>query len=126
MTWVAVAIGGSALVGAGASYLGSKKQAGAAKDAANLQMQQFGVINQQQQPFIRSAYGATGRLNTLLGINPNPYRNQMTLPRPVMGGQMNAQGANPMMGSSNLNRILMLRAMNGDQQASSILNRPVM
>lgn len=34
-TWVAVAIGGSAVLGAGVSMIGANKQAGAVKDAAN-------------------------------------------------------------------------------------------
>jgi hypothetical protein len=37
MSWVAAAIGGGALIGAGASYLGSKDQSKAAKDAAKSQ-----------------------------------------------------------------------------------------
>jgi hypothetical protein len=39
MSWVATAIAGSAVIGAGASYLGSKSQSGAAKDAAESQQQ---------------------------------------------------------------------------------------
>jgi hypothetical protein len=57
----------------GASMAGAKKQGDASKNAANLQMQQFDRINAQQQPFIQSGYGAQQRLNTLLGINANPY-----------------------------------------------------
>lgn len=72
MTWVAIAVGGAAVIGAGASYAGSQKQASAAKKAAQLNMDQFGITNAQQQPFIQSGYGAMGKLNTLLGINPNP------------------------------------------------------
>jgi hypothetical protein len=103
VTWVAVAIGGSALIGAGASYAGAKKQSDAAKNAANLNMDQFHLINQQQQPYIQSGYGALGRLNTLLGLSPNPNATmrpntgvmdpRMTLPtdssgawRPTAGG----------------------------------------
>jgi len=72
VSWVLVAIGGSAVIGAGASYLGSKKQADASREAGGLNMDMFNTVNAQQQPFIRSGYGAMGRLNTLLGLNPNP------------------------------------------------------
>jgi hypothetical protein len=72
VTWIAVAVGGSAIIGAGASYYGSKKQSDAAKDAAGLSMDQFRLLNQQQQPFMQGGYGAMGKLNTLLGLNPRP------------------------------------------------------
>lgn len=68
MCGVTGAIIGGGIIGAGASYLGSKKQAGAAQDAANLSMDQFNVLNEQQQPFIQSGYGAQSKLNQLLGI----------------------------------------------------------
>lgn len=83
MTWVAVAIGGSALVGAGASYLGSKKQAKGAEKAGQLNMDMFNTVNQQQQPFIQSGYGAMGRLNTLLGLNPRPQANYPGMSAPM-------------------------------------------
>lgn len=117
MTWVAVAVGGSALVGAGASYMGSKKQAGAAKKGAQLQMDQFNLLNQQQQPFIQSGYGAQQRLNTLLGLSPR--RSQMpTMGIPSQPPRMQAQGAPR---NANLSRILMMRAQNGDTEAQRIL-----
>jgi hypothetical protein len=58
MTWVAVAIGGSALLG----YAGARKQAGAAQDASQLQFQatqdagrqqreMFDILNAQQAPY---------------------------------------------------------------------------
>lgn len=72
MSWVLVAIGGSAVLGAGASYLGSKKQAQGAEKAGQINMDMFNVLNRQQQPYMQSGYGAMGRLNTLLGLNPNP------------------------------------------------------
>jgi hypothetical protein len=90
MTWVAVAIGGSALIGAGASYAGSKKQSDASKAAGNLNMDMFNTLNQQQQPYIQSGYGAMGRLNTLLGLNPRPQ--QSTQPMQGMLPQGMPQG----------------------------------
>ncbi len=140
VTWVAVAIGGSAIIGAGASYLGSKKQSDAAKNAANINLDWLKTVNQQQQPFIQSGYGAMGRLNTLLGLSPNPNA-QRALPapnpgyRPTPGGgiqpimQMGPPPANQAgyfgiperAPNMNLARILSLRAQNGDTEAARIL-----
>lgn len=141
MTWVAAAIGGSALIGAGASYAGSKKQADASKNAANINLDWLKTVNQQQQPYIQSGYGAMGRLNTLLGLSPNPsYRPPTQAPNPgyapTPGGgvqpimQMGPQQASNQNGyfgiperapNMNLSRILALRAQNGDTEAARIL-----
>jgi hypothetical protein len=142
VTWVLVAVGGSAVLGAGASYLGSKKQSDASKAAANLQMDQFGLINQQQQPFIQSGYGAMGRLNTLLGLNPNPRASAPGgmqpgmqapdpgyMPTPGGGVQPIMQVGQPRMQipergpNVRLNQLLMMRAANGDRQAQAMLQR---
>jgi hypothetical protein len=147
MTWVAVAIGGSALVGAGASYLGSKKQAQGAEKAAGINMDMFNVLNRQQQPFIGGGYGAMGRLNTLLGINPNPgaprASTPLTMPhnsgyRITPGGGIDQMlqvdpsqqhdvfaggpGGDPRGGGNvQLRQLLALRAAHGDRQAQAIL-----
>ena len=73
MTWVAVAIGGSALL----SYVGSQKQAGAAQSAAQTQtdaaaaaqaqqQSNFNVINQQQAPSRAVGYSALNTLGSML------------------------------------------------------------
>jgi hypothetical protein len=73
MTWVAVAIGGSALLG----YVGAKKQAGAAEsasqmqyqatqDAAKQQREMFDILNEQQKPYRESGYAALNQINTML------------------------------------------------------------
>ena len=73
MTWVAVAIGGSALLG----YAGAKKQAGAAEsasqmqyqatqDAARQQREMFDILNAQQKPYRESGYSALNQINTML------------------------------------------------------------
>jgi hypothetical protein len=51
MSWVAAAIGGSAVLGAGASYLSSKNQSDAAKDAAKYQLEgaDLAAVLQQEQ-----------------------------------------------------------------------------
>lgn len=97
-----------------------------------------------QQPYVQSGYGAVSRLNTLLGINPDPnYRppvNQepinMTVngpgpllqnapsnpnfdpsvPRPWSGATRQMPNANPQ-----LRQILQIRADNGDPQAKQML-----
>lgn len=149
MTWVAVAVGGAALVGAGASYAGAKKQGDAAKGAANLQMQQFERLNAQQQPFIQSGYGASSRLNTLLGINANPYARSQSpsMPPTSSGGpgpgvnyaptpqggigqrfaydpqQSSAMGVPANAPNFNLSRILAMRAAHGDTEAQRMLGQ---
>lgn len=68
MSWVAVAIGGGALVGAIGSNMAANTQANAQENAANTQLGMFNTINAQEQPFIQAGYGATNVLNQLLGI----------------------------------------------------------
>ena len=141
MAWVAVGVG---VLGAGASYLGSKKQADASKNAANINLDWLKTVNQQQQPFVQSSYGAMGRLNTLLGINPNPNArmNAPALPNPAWRPTPNG-GVEPILQASqspdqggyfgiperapnmNLARILSLRAQNGDTEAARILRAVV-
>jgi hypothetical protein len=73
MTWVAVAIGGSALLG----YVGAKKQAGAAETASQLQYQatqdasrqqreMFDILNAQQTPYREAGVGALTNINQML------------------------------------------------------------
>ena len=73
MSWVAVAIGGSALLG----YMGSQRQAGAATSAAQQQYQatqdaaaqqraMFDIVNAQQAPYREAGYGALSQINTML------------------------------------------------------------
>lgn len=93
MLWIGV---GTAVLGAGASYMGSKKQADASKAAAHLNMDQFGIINGQNQPFIQSATGQGGalsKLNTLLGLSPNPNAQ-----RTAMGAPQQFQMSTPLQG----------------------------
>ena len=73
MTWVAAAIGGSALLG----YMGAQSQAGAAENAANLQYQatqdaarqqreMFDILNKQQAPYREAGYGALNKIQEML------------------------------------------------------------
>lgn len=103
-------------------------------------MQQFDTLNRQQQPFIQSGYGAMGKLNTLLGIGARPIASpvggmpigagpnagQTYRPRPNGGMQQIVSSGpkmapRPVSGGSRLSQILMLRAMNGDTEASRML-----
>lgn len=144
MLWVGV---GTAVLGAGASIYGSNKQAKASKNAAGINLNQQALTRSDQMPFIQSGYGATSKLNTLLGINPNPNAPRMSAPllappnpgyAPTPGGgvhpimQLGQQDAPQQhswnvpeanMGNLPLNRILMLRAQNGDRQAQAMLQR---
>lgn len=157
MSWVAVAVGGSAIIGAGASYLGSKKQADAAKGAANLSMEQYRQLRADQMPYMQGGYGGLAKLNTLLGINPRrsaPAANDgnMRIPRDVSGSPirqaiMLAQqgqggggyaptgsggirrqipmpgGMAQIPGQMRLQRLLALRAQNGDSEAARMLQQ---
>ena len=73
MSWVAVAIGGSALLG----YMGSQRQASAATSAAQQQYQatqdaaaqqraMFDIVNAQQAPYREAGYGALSKIGTML------------------------------------------------------------
>jgi hypothetical protein len=104
-------------------------------------MEQFRINNAQQQPYIQSAYGALSRLNTLLGLSPNPRASMgapssggyMPIPgggvQPIMQGgggprmYAGGPGGDPTSGGIPLQRILALRAMHGDTQARQMLQR---
>lgn len=141
MTWALVVVGGGAALGAGASYFGSKKQSDAAKGAAGLNMEQYARSRADQVPYMQSGYGAMSKLNTLLGLNPNPGAPRMSAPNsgsayaPTPNGGIRpiAQTGDPVrhewnipeagMGNLPINRILMIRAQNGDRQAQAMLQR---
>ena len=147
MTWALVVVGGASVLGAGASYLGSKKQADASKAAAGINMEQYARTRADLLPYTQAGYGATSKLNTLLGINPNPNAPRMSTPllmppanpgyAPTPEGGvhpiMQIGAADPTqhswnvpeagMGNLPLNRILMIRAQNGDRQAQAMLQR---
>lgn len=139
MLWVGI---GTAALSAGASVYGSQKQSQAAKKAAQISQGQYGITRSDQLPYMGAGYGALSKLNTLLGINPNPNAPRLMPPsnpgyaptpeggvRPIMqmpqqgppSSQWNVPEAN--MGNLPLNRILMLRAQHGDTQAQQMLQR---
>jgi hypothetical protein len=117
MTWVAVAVGGSALLG----YMGSQNQASAARDAANTQLQgtleasrqqreMFDILNKQQAPYREAGYGALSKINTMLpqftktftpeDLNANLAPNYEFMKQQGLGAT--AQGANVSSPGSNV------------------------
>ncbi len=70
--FVAAAILGGAAIGGVTSLIGAHQQSSAARRSADLQMDQFGIQNQQQQPFIQGGYSAQQRLMQLLGLGGQP------------------------------------------------------
>jgi hypothetical protein len=150
MLWVGV---GAAVLGAGASVYGANKQASASKNAANINLDQNARTRADLLPYTQAGYGATSKLNTLLGINPNPNAARMSTPllmppanpgyaptpgggvRPIMqvGPAQQGPAAQPVphqwnipeagMGNLPLSRILMIRAAHGDTQAQQMLQR---
>jgi hypothetical protein len=73
MSWVAVAIGGSALLG----YMGSRNQASAAESAAQTQLQgtqeasriqkeMFDILNAQQKPYREAGYAGLSKIQEML------------------------------------------------------------
>lgn len=131
---VAVGVGG-ALIGGGAAYAGSKKQADAAKKGASTQLGMFNTLNAQQQSYIQSGYGATQKLNTLLGIGggtpSGPAGGSSMVSgsgyRPTPNGGMQQVVAPGNYGAPSnatnlpLRHILSLRAQNGDTEAARVL-----
>lgn len=86
MTWVAVAIGGSTLVGAGSSYLSSQAE----KDAAANQAGQAILTSQEQQklnqPYMFAGNAALNPLLALYGINGGLQTNAGMPADPNAGG----------------------------------------
>lgn len=78
---VAVAIGGAAIIGVGATYLSSQNAASAQKQAAqtasNTELNMYGQNQAELQPFITGGQSAYGTLNNLLGIGGSGNSSQM-------------------------------------------------
>jgi hypothetical protein len=90
MTWVAVAVGGAALVGGVVASQGAQSaadtQAGAAMNAAQIGQNEFNTITQQEQPFMQGGYGALSQLDYLLGIPSSAPTSQPSSPYLTGGG----------------------------------------
>ncbi len=78
MTWGYVAVGAGTLIGGYLSGQGAKKAAGqqSAADIAAQQTQQkmFDTIVGQEQPFLKTGYGAAKNLNELMGYFDTPFK----------------------------------------------------
>ena len=67
---VAAAIAGAAVVGAGASLFGSNKAASSAKDASNIQQQQYQTTRADLQPYFQPGYNALTAAGSLASSGP--------------------------------------------------------
>ena len=67
MSFVAVAIGGAAVIGAGAAAYSANKQAGAAKSAQAISQNQYANNVALEAPYNQSGVAAQNQLNYLLG-----------------------------------------------------------
>jgi hypothetical protein len=72
---IAGAAVGSALIGGVAANKAAKKQSKAAGKAADLSQAQYEQTREDQLPFLEAGYGATNRLNELLGITDKSFAN---------------------------------------------------
>jgi hypothetical protein len=70
MTWIAVAVGGGALVSGLGSFFGGKQQANAANNAQAISLSEFNRIQQQESPWMHSGNAAQSLLNNYLGLGP--------------------------------------------------------
>jgi hypothetical protein len=117
MTWIAVAIGGSAVLG----YVGASGQARAAERAAagqaestryaaDIQKEMFDIQNKQQAPYREAGYGALSRIGELLpGLTKPVSREEiMGLPGYQFAMEQGTGAARQMMnvggGGSNVDR----------------------
>lgn len=73
MTWVATAVAGAAVVGAGASVASGSMQSSADSAAAGMQQSQYSNTAQLEAPFVQAGSGATTALAELLGVQPGSY-----------------------------------------------------
>lgn len=122
MAWVAVGVG---VLGAGASVYGANKQASAAKDASKLNQTQNLLTRSDQMPFIQSGYGATSKLNTLLGINPNPNAPRMMSSAPMTNSSQPVQQAwAPTQGGGVDPRMQMSTGGTGNTQLNDMTGHP--
>jgi len=73
MPFVALAIGGSALLGASSARSAANTQVNAANRATDLQREQFNLINEQQAPYRGYGYTALNEIGNLLGGQTPTY-----------------------------------------------------
>jgi hypothetical protein len=81
MPWIAAAVVGSSLIGANAAGKAASTQAGASREAAQLQKEQFDITNEQQKPYREAGYTA---LSDITGMKP--YLTQQYTPEDFTSG----------------------------------------
>jgi hypothetical protein len=96
VSWIAVAVAGGSILGGLITSQGAQSaadtQAAAANNAAQIGLNEFNTITQQESPYMQGGYGALGALEYGLGVpstaNPAPsYGNDMVTWQQGMGGQ---------------------------------------
>jgi hypothetical protein len=82
MTWMATAIIGSSIIGAGASMYGANKQAKAADQASQVQWDMYDRTRSDLQPWMGGGTAALNQLQTMLGLNQgqDPMQSQFLSP----------------------------------------------
>lgn len=70
MSWVAAAIAGGSILGAGASLIGANRQAQASRDATGLQRDIYNTSRSDLSPYREAGLAALTRLQRLMGIGP--------------------------------------------------------
>lgn len=70
MPWAAVGAVAGGLIGAAGSQSAASTQAASAREAQQIQQQEFNTITGQEQPFMNAGYGALSQLNYLMGNGP--------------------------------------------------------
>jgi hypothetical protein len=70
---VAVAIGGSALVGAGTSLIGGSQQAAGASNAQAIQEQQMAINEANEAPFVANGQAGNAALSQIFGFGQNSH-----------------------------------------------------
>jgi hypothetical protein len=81
MSWVAAAIVTSSVIGSNAAKQAANTQASAAREAAQLQKEQFDLTNEQQKPYREAGYSA---LSDIGGMKP--YLTQQYTPEDFTSG----------------------------------------
>jgi hypothetical protein len=92
MPLTALAIAGSAIVGANAAKSAANTQAAAADRAAQIQREQFNLINEQQAPYRGYGYTALNEIGNLLDTQTPKYDAQGKPVLDANGNQVMQQG----------------------------------
>lgn len=89
MSFIALAIGGAALIGGIGSVVAGGEQASGQEQAANTQAGMFNTITSQEQPFLQAGYGATTSLGNLLNGSAGGTDSGTGLPNGYLTQQFN-------------------------------------